>query len=140
MDGQLVIPQTGETFSSLYETLLAGSLELSQQFVTNDCACTDMKIEQVVEEKQVNYFACSLSLPDLSSTQGVIAFSVSARASTTSPGLIWKSVNELNLGLNTMHIHQPHIYSSIYLLCVYVLSLITAIWTMIRINKERYKH
>ena len=45
MDGQLVIPQTGETFSSLYEKLLAGSLELSQQFVMNDCACTHIKIE-----------------------------------------------------------------------------------------------
>ena len=40
MDGQLVISQTGETFSSLYEKLLAGLLELSQQFVMNDCACT----------------------------------------------------------------------------------------------------
>ena len=86
MDGQLVIPQTGETSSSLYEKLLAGSLELCQQFVMNDCACTHMKIEQVVEEKQLSYFAWSLSLPDLSSTQSVIAFSVSARASTTSPG------------------------------------------------------
>ena len=73
-----------------------------------------MKIEQVVEEKQLSYFACSLSLPDLSSMQGVIAFSVSACASTTSPGLIWKSVN----GLNIMHIHQPHIYSSILALCI----------------------
>ena len=101
MDGQLVISQTGETFSSLYEKLLAVLLELSQQFVINDCACTHMKIEQVIEEKQLSYFACSLSLPDLSSTQGVITFSVSARASTTSPGLIWKSVN----GLNIMYIH-----------------------------------
>ena len=119
--GQLVIPQTGEAFSSLYEKLLAWSLELSQQFAMNDCACTHMKIEQVVEEKQLSYSAWSLSLPDLSSTLGVIAFSVSARgrASTTSPGLIWKSVNGLNLGLNIMHIHQPHIYSCISLcICI----------------------